>query len=254
MAITISVALQKGGVGKTTTAQTLASILGSKKKKVLLVDMDSQCNATDISGVDAPEFSIINLLAQQCGIDDAIIPCNYYDLLAADEKLANVEKLEDIDLTLLKSTLEQVQDKYDYIIIDTPPALGNLLESSLRASDYVLITTDPRSLALRGMDALQVTIEDAQSSNRALKVLGILLVKYHDRTILNRQMRDVLEKRAELMHTVVFDAYIREGIAVPESQAMQMNLIDYAPKSNPSIDYKAFTEEVIKRVGVMNNV
>lgn len=248
MAITISVAMQKGGVGKTTTAQTLASILGTKNKRVLLLDMDSQCNATVISGIEDPQKTIIDVLAEDCSIKDAIEHCSLYDLLCADELLANLEKTEDLESTILKTILSTLQSEYDYIIIDTPPALGNLLLISLIASDYVIIPTDPRSLALRGMDALQATIEAVQASNRRLKVLGILLIKYHERTILNRQMREVLEERAELMDTIVFKTQIREGIAVPESQAMQMSLVEYAPKSNPCIDYESFVDEMLGNI------
>lgn len=253
MAITISVALQKGGVGKTTTAQTLASILGSKNNRVLLVDMDSQCNSSFFSGVEEPEFTIIDLLANDCKIDEATISCDYYDFLSGDERLANIEKLDEVDINLLKDTLSVVQDNYDYIIIDTPPALGNLLECSLMASNYVIISTDPRPFAVRGLDALKRTIEAVQASNKALKVLGILLVRYNERTVLNRQLKEILDDRASQMNTTVFTTFIRECIAVPEAQAMCMSLIDYAPKSNPFIDYKSFTEEVIERIGVVNN-
>ena len=156
--------------------------------------------------------------------------------------------MKGIEPTLLKDMLAAVQQDYDYIVIDTPPALGNLLQLSLMASDYVIIPTEARPLSLRGMDALQATIEDVQGLNRALKVLGILLIKYTERTVLNRQIKDILKDKAEQLNTTVFKTYIREGIAVPESQTMQINLVDYAPRSNPCIDYIAFTDEVISRI------
>lgn len=248
MAITISVAMQKGGVGKTTTSQTLASLLGAKKKRVLLLDMDSQCNTTIISGVEEPARTITDVLAEECGVKDSIEKCSFYDLLCADELLANLERMEDIEPTLLKNLLAAVQNDYDFIIIDTPPALGNLLMISLMASDYVIIPTEPRPLSLRGMDALQATIEAVQASNKALKVLGILLIKYSERTVLNRQIREILDERAEQMNTTVFNTYIREGIAVPEAQTMCMNLVEYAPKSNPCVDYENFVKELLKMI------
>lgn len=251
MAITISIAMQKGGVAKSTTSQALASILGNKKKKVLLLDMDSQCNASIISGVEEPTNTIIDILTDECTIEESIVKCSLYDLLPGDEKLANLEKLEEVEPTLLKDILAAVQDKYDYIVIDTPPALGNLLMISLRASDYVIIPTEPRPLSLKGLDALEPTIKTVQAKNKALKVLGVLLVKYNERTVLNRQIKEILEERTKSMNTQVFKTFIREGIAVPEAQALQMNLIEYAPKSNPCIDYESFTKEVIKRIGVM---
>lgn len=248
MAITISVAMQKGGVGKTTTSQALASILGAKEKRILLVDMDSQCNSTIISGTEEPEKTIIDVLTEECYVNEAITRYSLYDLLAADERLSNLEKMEDVNHAILKNILAEVQKDYDFIIIDTPPALGNLLIVSLMASDYVIIPTEPRPLSIRGMDALQSTIEAVQDENRALKVLGILLIKYNARTVLNRQIRDILTDRAKSMNTVVFDTFIREGISVPEAQTMCVNLNEYAPKSNPCIDYETFTDELLRMI------
>ena len=101
MAITISIALQKGGVGKSTTAQALASTLGFKHKKVLLIDMDSQGNVTYSSGADAPEHTIFDVLGEDCGANEALIHCKYYDLLAADTYLTNIEMSENVEPTLL---------------------------------------------------------------------------------------------------------------------------------------------------------
>lgn len=249
MAITISVAMQKGGVGKTTTSQTLSSILGSKQKRVLLLDMDSQCNATIISGVEEAKRTITDVLAEECTVKDSIVHCSLYDLLPADEWLANLERMTNIEPTLLKDLLAAVQLDYDFIVIDTPPALGNLLMVSLMASDYVVIPAEPRPLSLKGMDALQTTIEAVQASNSVLKVLGILLIKYNERTVLNRQLREILDERALQMNTAVFNTSIREGIAVPEAQTMCMSLIEYAPKSNPCIDYEAFVDELLDKIG-----
>ena len=118
MAIIISIALQKGGVGKSTTAQALASILGTKHNKVLLIDMDSQHNVTYSSGIDNPERSITDVLGEDCKIDDAIIPCKYYDILAADDYLSNVEMAE-VKPTLLRDAINPLRNRYDFIIIDT---------------------------------------------------------------------------------------------------------------------------------------
>lgn len=250
MAATISIALQKGGVGKTTTAQALASTLGSLGKHTLLIDMDSQGNATYSSGIDSPERTITDVLGEDCVIDEAIISCKYYDLLAADEYLTNVE-LANIEPTLLKNSLMPIQSKYDFIIIDTPPALGNLSFNSLVASDYVIIPSEPRAYCLQGLGKLYNTIQNVQNShNPALKVLGILLIKYNSRTVLNRDIRDMIEDYARQMNTCVFDTSIREGIAVAEAQTVREPLIDYARRSNPNIDYKNFTNEVLQMIGV----
>lgn len=247
MAITICVALQKGGVGKTTTAEALSAIIGKQGKRVLLVDMDSQTNSTFISGAD-PEKTITDVFAGESTTRDAICHCDNYDLLAADEYLANFETL-DVDPIILKECIAEVDPDYDYILIDTPPALGNLLKASLVASKWVIIPTDARPLSIKGLDALEATIKAAQSVSKDLKILGIVLVKFNERTVLNRQIKGLLEERCQEMNTTVFDAKIREGVAVAEAQAMQQSLIDYAPKSKPCLDYVDLANEIMAKAG-----
>lgn len=247
MATTICVALQKGGVGKSTTAEAVAAIMGTQGKKVLLVDMDSQTNVTYISAA-VPEKTITDVFAGESTTHDAICHCAHYDLLAADDYLANFETME-VNAMLLRDCIAEVKAEYDYVLIDTPPALGNLLKNSLVASDFVIIPTDARPLSIKGLDDLEATIEAAQSVSKGLKILGIVLVKFHERTVLNRQIRDFLEERCQEMGTVLFDTKIREGVAIAEAQAMQQSLIDYAPRSKPCIDYVALTKEIIQRAG-----
>lgn len=249
-AVVISVALQKGGVGKSTTAQALASTLGFKKKKTLLIDMDSQGNVTYASGVDTPAKTITDVLGGDCKPDEALIHCKYYDLLAADEYLTNVEGSEEVEPTLLKDSIAELRNQYDFIVIDTPPALGNLSVNSLVASDYVVIPCEPRPFALQGLEALYNTIQSVQNSlNPSLKVLGILLIKYSNRTVLNRDIKDMIEDYAKQMNTVVFNTSIRESVVVGEAQTVREPLIDYAKSSKPNIDYKAFTTEVLRKIG-----
>lgn len=250
MAKIISIALQKGGVGKSTTAQALASTLGFKNKRTLLIDLDSQGNVTYSSGVDAPARTTYDVLADGCKVQDAIIQCKYYDLLPADPTLANIEMNEKVETTILKSAIRTIKGRYDFIIIDTPPALGNLSINALVASDYVVIPTEPRPFALQGLGALHRTISAVQQTqNPNLKVLGILLVKYSNRTVLSRDIRSMIEEYAVQMDTKVFAATIREGIAVPEAQTVRQPLIDYAKNSKPNIDYKAFTSELLQMIG-----
>ncbi len=250
MAIIISIALQKGGTGKSTTSQALASTLGFKHKKVLLVDMDSQGNVTYSSGVDEVKHTIFDVLSGDCKADEALIHCKYYDLLASDTYLTNIEMTQNVEPTFLKDSLAPIKNNYDAIIIDTPPALGNLSFNSLVTSDYVVIPTEPRPFALQGLGKLHDTIESVRNAlNPSLKVLGILLIKYNNRTVLNRDIKTMIEDYAKQMDTIVFKSSIREGIAVPEAQTVREPLIDYAPSSKPNIDYKAFTTELLKMIG-----
>ena len=250
MAITISIVLQKGGTGKTTTALALANTLGFKHKKVLLIDLDPQGNTTYSSNVNEVNNTITDILGMECKINEAIIKCKYYDLLAADTYLTNVEITEGIKPTLLKNTIKSIKDNYDFIIIDTPPALGHLSFNALVASDYVIIPMEPRVFALQGLGQLHNTIKRVQERlNPSLKVLGILLIKYSNRTILNRDIKDMIEDYSKQMDTIVFNTSIRESVVVAEAQTVREPLIDYAKNSKPNIDYKAFTTEILHMIG-----
>lgn len=251
MATTISVALQKGGVGKTTTALSLASTLGFKKKKTLLIDMDSQHNATYASGVDILDDTrtVTDVLGADCTAEEAAISCKYYDLLAGDQYLRNVEAA-DVSPDLLRKALEPVQSKYDFIIIDTPPAFGNLSTMSLTASNYVLIPAEASIFSLQGVPLLMQTIDTIKErSNPNLQILGILLVRYSNRTNLNKDVKEMLEEYSSKNGITIFENTIREAVAVKEAQITRIPLIDYAKNSKPNIDYKAVTTEILRKLG-----
>lgn len=251
MAITISIALQKGGVGKSTTSQALASTLGYQHKKVLLIDMDSQANITYSSEVDEFPFSMTDVLSGECSVNDAVIKCKYYDILPADNSLTAVER-SDVDLSLLKYIVDEIGARYDYIVIDTPPALGNLSVLSLVASDYVIVTMDTRPYSMQGLAAFTETFEQVKGVNKSIKLLGILMVKYNGRTVLSKDLRASIEDYAKQIGTSVFDVAIRESVSVAEAQTLRKPLIEYAYASKPNMDYMLFTGEVLKRTGKQN--
>lgn len=245
----IAVANQKGGVGKSTTALILSEILGSRGKIVLLVDLDAQGNSTYASGAVHSNKTVTDVLSGGKA-EAAIVKTKYYDILPSDQYLVNVERSENVSPTLIKDCIKPITGVYDFIIIDTPPALGNLMYGSLVASDHIIIPIEARPFSLQGLTALNNTIASVQNAqNPHLKILGILLIKYNLRTVLNRDIKAMLEEYAAQIGTKIFKTAIREGIVVPESQIQQMPLIDYAPKSNPVQDYKALAAEIFKEIG-----
>ena len=243
-ATTISIANQIGGISRTTTALCLSDALGYFNKKVLLIDFHSQANATDTSNVGNVNLTITDVICGNCIPEDAIIKCKYYDFLAADDYLNNAET-QKIEPTLLKESIRPLLDSYEYIIIDTPSRRGNLLYNALVASDYVIIPTETTTLALRGINDLYWTIQNVMKINSNLNILGILLVQYNNRTILGRQITEMIHDWAKQMNTIVFKSTIRKGVAVAKSQAARIPLIDFAKDSKPSMDYEAFAKEVM---------
>lgn len=249
IAKTISVCLQKGGTGKSTTSQNLSAILGYKGYKVLLVDCDSQANATLASGITDPDRTLSDVLAGDCGITDAIIPLSlFYDLLPADIMLTNFESV-DYPSDSLHLALDAVRDRYDFIVLDSPPSLGNLLKNVLFASDDVVIPLDPRPFSIHGIDDLRETLEAVQAATGRAKVLGLLLVRYTARTVLCRNVDSIASDIAEDMGTSVFATRIRESVTVGEAQSYGRPLIEYAPKAPVTADYIDFTDEVLERMG-----
>lgn len=247
MANVISVALQKGGVGKSTTVQALGSVLQKEGYRVLIIDMDSQANLSWAAGVDEPKLTISNVLEGSCTTKQAIIKRKNYDIIPSNESLTNVE-MAAVKPTLLRDRLASVQEEYDYILIDTPPALGNLLFNSLVASDHLIITTEASTYALRGLTQLHKTVLNVRKSlNKPLNILGVVLIKYNERSVLNRELKSMLQEFTLSAGTTLFETYIRESIVVKEAQTVREDLCDYAPKSKPQQDYDKLAAEVIER-------
>lgn len=255
MAKVISICLQKGGSAKTTTAINLASNLRELDKRVLLIDMDYQANATFGSGINSKklQYSLYNVLTTdrqyKCAVEDAIIRTDYYDILPADKDMMDLP-LELTSFTALKETIKLVNNQYDYIIIDCPPALNIISQNALTASDYVIIPSEPKPFNFTGLVDMAETIEAVHKyHNSDLKVLGILLVKYNNRTNLTKLVRASIENYAQQLQTTIYDTTIRESVIVSESQLAQQPLNNYAPSAKPTIDYIAFTLETLKRLG-----
>lgn len=253
MSAVISLALQKGGCAKTTTAVNLAAELQARGKRVLLIDMDSQANSSFSSGVTSrPDNSLYNVLTTDsrysCKIRDAIIHTDYFDILPADLDVADLS-LERTSPTALKKALTSIQESYDVILLDCPPSLNIITVNAFICSQWIIIPTQPQPFFITGLIDLEKTIADVRKNwNPNLKVMGILLTKYNDRTNLSKKLTDMINNLSVRMNTRLFNTTIREGIVVPESQLAQLPLMEYSPKSKPSMDYKAFSEEVLERM------
>lgn len=250
----IALTNQKGGVGKTTTSGALAAGLASfYDKKVLAIDLDPQGNLGFSLGLDIEDgYTIHDVLKGTISMKDAIQSVNGCDIVTSNILLSSAE----LDFAganrelLLKSALDSVLNDYDYIIIDTPPALNILTVNAYAVADHLIIPMAPEILSLLGLTQLKETVDSVrQSVNPHLNVLGILLTKYNRRTLLAKEVSELAENIATQMDTCVFDAKIRPSVSAAEAPAHGESIFEYSPRSNPAADYHEFITEVLHRIG-----
>lgn len=257
----ISVCAKKGGPGKSTTAFELSAGLLILKKRVLTIDLDSQCNFTTMCNSFDPELASINeVLLKKCSIRDAI-QSSIKDDSAKDYVLDTVQSSLDLDnvnvsilnepdrLFRLKEALDEVKDDYDYIIIDTPPAFETLTQMALCASDKVLLVAQASQFDVDALYQFSGGFKQIKSYyNQNLDILGILLTRFSERSNFRREIRETMNEVAEQLDTAVFDTVIRENVKIPESQASHVSIWKYDKRSNGAKDYTAFLKEVLERL------
>lgn len=255
----ISIAIQKGGCGKTSTTLCLASSLKEMGYKVLMMDLDPQGNLTYGSGVENVEKTIYNLLREQAesnretDIKEVIVHSSSYnvDVIPANIRLAGGEReFTNIGREyLLKQVLLSIKDDYDFILVDCPPSLGILTVNAFTASDYIIIPTEPSYFALQGLEQLNNTIETVREyCNQNLKILGVLLTRYNKRTNLAKFAVEEIEDVVKDMKTTIFNTKISESIVVKEAQSLQIPLNKHETKSTVNKQYREFAKELLEGV------
>lgn len=245
----IAVINQKGGVGKSTTAQAIGQGLSELHGyKVLFVDLDAQGNLSYSLGVQPNSLSVLDVLTKKAKAKEVITHTSQGDILPSNIQLSSA----DLILTemgkeyRLKEALEPVRKDYDYIIIDTPPALGILTVNALTASTGVIIPAQADVYSLQGIGQLSNTFEAVRKyCNADLKLMGIVLTRYNKRAVLSRDVADLIKETAQTLNTKLYKTQIREAIAIKEAQIQKESIFSYAPKSNASIDYQNLINEVI---------
>ena len=251
----IAVNNQKGGTGKTTTAAALGYALYHKGYRVLLIDLDAQCNLTYTVNAAGGKYGSFGAMERPETTQQEIQPvCSgenggRVDIIPGTERLAVAEKVfTEIGKEYnLKEALQHIDvGQYDYAIIDTPPTLSILSINALAAADTVIIPAQADIYSLQGITQINGTITTVRKyCNSRLTIDGILLTRYNGRTTISKDMAEALEQTAVKLGTRVYDTRIRECTAIKEAQALRKDIFVYAPKSNAAEDYGSFTKEMI---------
>lgn len=243
----IAITNQKGGVGKTTTALGLAAGLQANGMTVLLVDMDSQGNASAAAGliIENDRKTIKDLLAGNAAPDEFIVQTEMVDIIPSNNSLKDLEKalIDNEAFDNLKNVLKPVKEKYDFILIDCPPSINSFTKNALVAADEVIVPVDVSFFAILGLKQLLEEIENIKKSlNQGLRLRGVLACKYDRRNNLSEQVLDTL--RASFPDKF-FKTVIRVNIDIVKAQIAQENIFKYNSKCAGAEDYFALTLEVI---------
>ncbi len=249
----LSIANQKGGVGKTTTSINLAAALALKKKRTLLIDLDPQAN-TSIAffSPDETQFTTYDLFHEHgCELAKVVRPTKDPNLFVAPARLA-LARLEQqlagqFDAPYkLKDALAPALKDYNYIVVDTPPALGILTVNALVASTHLLVPIQAAYFAIEGTDDLLETYARIRSRpNPDLKVLGVVITLYDKRTNISR---DTHEQIRATFGDALFRTRISKNVRLEESPAYKETIFTYAPKSSGAEEYRKLAQEVLQRV------
>ncbi len=253
MTAILTIANQKGGVGKTTTAINLAAALAQREKRTLLIDLDPQANSSitffDLATVQASMFDVLG--EHRAEMASVIRPTKMPNLSVAPSRLA-LAKLEQqlsgqFDAPFkLKDALAPVLKDFDYIIIDTPPALGIITVNAMVASTHLLVPIQAAYFAIEGTDDLLETYERIRARpNPDLKVLGVVITLFDKRTNISR---DTHEQIRSVFGSVLFKTRIGKNVRLEESPAYKETIMTFAPKSPGARDYGKLALEVIQRV------
>ncbi len=252
---TISLAIQKGGSGKTTTAINLAAALQQMGHSTLLIDLDPQANLSQALGIsNEPEENIYTLIRQvsignDVDAEKCILQKNGQSVIPATLELANAE-LELVSVygreNIVKNIIKPLKKSFEYVIIDCPPAVGMLTANALAASEYVLIPLQAEYLPLKGVESFMQTIKQIRKHlNPNLLVLGFLLTKYDEHKTMNRQ---ILDKLTSEFGDLVFQSKIRINIALAKAQEIGQDIFSFDKSTHGARDYLQLAEEILAKI------
>ena len=241
-----TVAIQKGGTGKTTSAAGIVQAAAYRGRRVLAIDLDPQGNLSFALAGDTGKPGSYDLLEGAAPADLTQHKAGF-DIIPASWNLSTITSGRGSARRLQKA-IEPVKKEYDLIIIDTPPTAGELQYNALQAATGVIIPLQADIYNLQSLYQITDTARQIQGSNPALSITGFVLTQYDGRSTIARQMKETIEQNAAAMGVPYLGA-IRAAVDVKEAAALQQSLFEYAPKSKPAADYLALYETITKQEG-----
>lgn len=246
---TYAIINQKGGVGKSTTALAIGAELKTNDFSVLYIDLDAQGNLSYTLGATTQGYNAMGVLQRPETAAQEIQKTACGDIIASSPALVGADTIltETGKEYRLKEALEALNTNYDYCIIDTPPALGILTINALTACNGAIIPAQADIYSLQGISQLGNTLQTVKKyCNPSLAVLGIVLTRYSTRSVIGREVTELIENVAKELGTKLYKTKIRECTALKEAQAIKQNIFNYAPKSNAAADYSALVAEILE--------
>ena len=243
----ICIVNHKGGVGKTTSVANIGAGLALAGARVLLIDIDAQCNLSESFGLVRQTPNIYTSMTQRAALPIYHIKPNLdvvpssLELVKAEIEISAVMSRESI----LRNLLEPIKAQYDFVLIDSPPSLGLLTVNALTAADEVIIPLEAEFLAYRGLDSIVFAIDlTKENTNPALKIGGVFLTKYNKSRSLTTSIREEVSK---YFGDVLFNTVIRVNVALAEAPSNGKDIFEYAPDSNGATDYAELVKEILER-------
>lgn len=243
-----AIANHKGGVGKSTTAAAIGEGLALEGYKVLFIDLDAQADLTLQLQADntGGAKTAADVIFNGTPAEQAIQHTTQGDIIPAADQLIEADTRIKREAQRLNNAISPLRLLYDFIVIDTPPALNMLTINALTAADSVIIPIGADTWSIKAIGKMYNTIDAIQAtSNPALKVEGLLLTRYNPRTNLSRDLLEIIERAAQRLQTKVFKAAIHESVTIKEAQTLRAGIQVHAPHSKPALDYKALVKELL---------
>ena len=232
----ITAAATKGGTGKTTTCAALAQAATKDGQRVLAIDLDPQANLTWALSADQNRAGAYELITGEVPAPDTIQQtAQGIDTISGSPNLATL-RTQPGSAARLREALQPIKRKYDLIVIDTPPTMGELQYNALAAANGLIIPLEADTFSLQGLYQITDVAQQFQKSNTALEILGVVLTRCDQRSNLTRYFCDVMKEKGKEVGAPLL-AKIRNGIAIKEAAAFQVSIYDHAPKSKPAMDY-----------------